>query len=123
MTKVFRPLTIVLFLSALLSIAVLFLADACHAFTVTPLHQTVGALALIFIGSSYVCLQLSARRSPVGLLKGLLLGLAFVLWGGEQFLPPGRLVTAMDASVITIFVVDLSLIIAQHLKQRDHETP
>lgn len=29
----------------------------------------------------------------------------------------------MDASVVTIFVVDLSLIIVEHLRRKDHELP
>jgi hypothetical protein len=48
-------------------------------------------------------------------IKGIALGLAFVLWGGEQLLPPSRLVTVMDEGAVTIFVVDVSLIIRQHL--------
>jgi len=53
----------------------------------------------------------------------VLLGLAFVLWGGGQLLPPTSRVTIMDASVVTIFVVDLSLIIVEHLRRKDHELP
>ena len=51
------------------------------------------------------------------------LGLAFVLWGAEQLLPVSRWVTAMDCLVVTIFVIDLSLITIEHLKRKDHELP
>ena len=75
----------------------------------------------MFIGASYISLQLTGRRRWNEMLKGVLLGLAFLLWGGEQFMPAGPLATAMDSSVITIFVVDLSLIIVEHLRHNDHE--
>ena len=83
----------------------------------------MGALPLILIGLSYISFQLSAERGRSERAKGLLLGLAFVLWGTEQLLPPSAWVTVMDNLVITIFVVDLALIIIEHLKRKDHELP
>ena len=43
----------------------------------------------------------------------MLLGAAFVLWGAEQFLDPGKLLIILDSAVIVIFVVDLFLIILE----------
>jgi len=83
----------------------------------------MGALPLICIGLSYISFQLSAERERSELVKGLLLGIAFVFWGSEQLLPSSPLVTVMDSIVITIFVVDLGLIIVEHLKRKDHEIP
>ena len=103
---------------ALLSLACLLCGDAFSSLATTPLHQRSGALALIFVGLSYGVLRASREREPGELVKGVLLGLAFVLWGGEQFLPAGKLVTAVDTLVIAIFVVDLSLIIHQASKKR-----
>lgn len=80
-------------------------------------------MPLILIGLSYISLQFSARRQRAERVKGILLGVAFVLWGAEQLLPPTSLVTVMDASVVTIFVVDLSLIIVEHLRRKDHDLP
>jgi hypothetical protein len=123
MTKLFRCLSIIFFISALAGIATLLTSDMLHRLDLTLLHQRAGSLSLIFIGMSYISLQLSALRRWDELIKGILLGIAFFLWGGELFVPPGMLVTAMDSIVITIFVVDLSLIIVQHLKLKDHEIP
>ena len=81
------------------------------------------ALPLILIGLSYMSFQLSVERGRSERAKGLLLGLAIVLWGTEQLLPPSAWVTVMDSLVITIFVVDLALIIVEHLKHKDHEIP
>jgi len=123
MRFLFRWLSTLLFLTALLGIFMLLGFDAWHRLQLTSIHQRAGAASLMLIGGSYICLQLSRPRRWMELIKGLLLGLAFVLWGGELFVPPGCLVTAMDSLVITIFVVDLSLIIYEHLQRRDHETP
>jgi hypothetical protein len=123
MSKLFRGVSVVCCLSALAAIAALIISDAIHRLTLTPVHQQTGGLALMLIGSSYIGLQLSVKRSSSEMLKGILLGTAFVLWGAEQLLSPSRLVTAMDTAVVTIFVVDLGLIITEHLKRKDHETP
>lgn len=66
---------------------------------------------MIFVGLSFVCTQLSADSRWNEKLKGILLGMAFALWGGEQYLAPGALVTAVDSLVVTIFVADLGLVI------------
>jgi hypothetical protein len=123
MTKLFRGLSVACCLSALATIATLLVSDGIHRLKPTSVHQHVGAFSLILIGFSYVCLQLSAQRPRGEMLKGVLLGVAFLLWGCEQLLPPSNLVTAMDTAVVTIFVADLSLIIFQHLRRKDHETP
>jgi hypothetical protein len=72
---------------------------------------------LILIGCSCACLQLISRRPRQELVKGILLGSAFALWGVEQLLPTGRWTTAMDTAVISIFVVDLGMIIINGLER------
>jgi len=118
MTKLLRSLSRILFLSALAGLAVLLISDGANGLRLTLFHQQSGAVALILIGASYLSLQLGARQRWNQKLKGVFLGLAFVLWGSEQFLPASRLVTLMDSAVITIFVVDLGLIILERLKER-----
>jgi len=123
MTKLFRGFSLLLFVSALGALAVLLASDAAHALRLTIFHQQSGAVALILIGASYVSLQLSSGGSWNETIKGIFLGLAFILWGGEQFLPASWVVTLMDSAVITIFVVDLGLIILGRLKRSDQRTP
>jgi hypothetical protein len=123
MTALFRRLSVFSFTAALLGIAALLLFDTLNHLRLTPVHQRLGALSLMLIGFSYIMLQLSARRRWNEMLKGVLLGTAFLLWGCEQLLPPSPLVTAMDGAVIAIFVVDLSLIILEYLRRQDHEAP
>lgn len=118
MRKLLRGCSVLLFLLALAGIATLLATDALHGLRLTLFHQQAGAGALILIGSSYIALQLSLRRRRREALKGIFLGAAFVLWGGEQFLPPGRGVTLIDSAVITIFVVDLSLIVIDQVRAK-----
>ena len=99
------------------------MSDALRGQRVSPVHSHLAAVPLLLIGASYLCLQLSARRTRGEMVQGLLLGGAFVLWGAEQLLPPSRLVTVMDGLVVTIFVADLSAIILEHLKRNDHDLP
>ncbi|HXA14593.1 MAG TPA: hypothetical protein VNW23_05655 [Opitutaceae bacterium] len=123
MTKLFRGLSLLLFLLAVGEIIILLFSDISHALQLTSFHQQAGAVALILIGASYISLQLSLKRRWNEKLKGIFLGLAFVLWGSEQFLPASQVVTLMDSAVITIFVVDLGLIILDYLKRGDHQAP
>lgn len=121
MATLFRWLSTVLFISALLAMLTVLASDAVNALTLTALHRHAGALSFMLIGSSYVALQLSLRRPRIEKLKAILLGVAFLFWGSGQFLPPSPWATAMDAAVVVIFVVDLSLIIVESLKQNHYE--
>jgi hypothetical protein len=123
MTKLLRGLSLLLFLLAVGGIIVLLTSDVSHGLRLTAFHQQSSALALVLIGASYISLQLSAKRRWNEKLKGIFLGFAFVLWGSEQFLPASRMVTLMDSAVITIFVVDLGLIILDYLRRKDDQAP
>jgi hypothetical protein len=119
MAKWLRWLSLALLVAALAAVICLLAFDGVNRLTMTFLHQQAGAWALIFIGASYICLQMAIRQPTRARVKGVLLGVAFGLWGTEQFLPPGPLVTAMDSAVVTIFVVDLGLIVADQLRKGD----
>jgi len=119
MAKTFRALSKLFFISALTGIVALVFSDVINKFRFTAFHQKAGALPLIFIGLSYFCFQLSTNKKLKEKTKGILLGIAFIFWGSEQYLKNSPLVTIMDSMVIIIFVVDLSLIIAEHLKSND----
>lgn len=118
MATLFRWLCTIFFVSALIAMVTLLVADALNALTLTSLHRRAGALSFMLIGSSYVALQLSFRRPLGEKVKAILLGVAFLFWGSGQFLPPSPWATAMDAAVVVIFVVDLSLIIIESLKRK-----
>jgi hypothetical protein len=113
-----RVLSGLLFLLALVALAALLLPDLWLRFEPTARHPQAAAFALIFVGSSFVCLQLGAGGRGKEKLKGVLLGLAFVLWGGEHYLPSGAWVTGVDCAVVAIFVLDLGWVIVGGLGRR-----
>lgn len=74
------------------------------------------AVALIAIGISYSALILTLRRTFGRRLVGIFMGLAFMLWGLEQFLNDQAVISFMDDIVVFLFVVDLSIVIRQNLR-------
>jgi hypothetical protein len=99
------------------TVGFLAVSDVIHGLQPSGLHSHLGALALIMVGSSCMSLQVISRRPRRDIAKGITLGAAFVLWGVEQLLPASRWTTAMDTSVIMIFVIDLGLIILDGLER------
>ncbi len=123
MKKPLRSLSALLLVSALAGTMTLLVFDVLNHLRLTPVHQRAGALSFMLIGVSYISLQLGTWRKWREQFKGVLLGLGFLLWGSEQFLPPGPLVTVMDCLVVLIFVSDLGLVIVGRLRQKDDRTP
>jgi hypothetical protein len=111
MRRVCLWLSALLFLAALAALLTMLGSDLWRGFRPSERHQRAGGGALVFAGLSFVCLLWGQKSRGAGLIRGLLLGLAFVLWGAEAFLPAGPRTTAIDAAVIAIFVLDLGLII------------
>jgi hypothetical protein len=116
MAKLYQRLSLLLLIASWVGLIGLLCTDGIHRLHFTPAHQRLSALALIFIGLSYGVFQFAAVRRSSERLKGLLLATAFVLWGSEQFLPASPIMTLLDSVVIGIFVVDISLVIVDRLK-------
>jgi len=74
------------------------------------------AVPLIAIGISYSILIITLRRTVGQRLVGIFMGLAFVLWGLEQFLSDHAVISFIDDIVVFLFVVDLSIVIRQNLR-------
>jgi DNA replication protein DnaC len=126
----FRPGPVVLWVQAglrLLSFATLWLAILSASFLILrhtlplllgwqPSIPFKSAIPLIAIGISYFVLIISLRRTLGQRLVGIFIGLAFVLWGLEQFLSDKAVVSFIDDVVVFLFVVDLSIVIRHNLK-------
>jgi DNA replication protein DnaC len=74
------------------------------------------AVPLMAIGISYFILILTLRRTLGQRLVGIFIGLAFVLWGLEQFLRDQTAISFIDDVVVFLFVVDLSIVIRHNLR-------
>ena len=114
-----HTLSLLLFVLALAGIVALVGTDLLHQYRVTLLHQHLDAWPLILIGLSYIALQVAEKQSHADRAKGIFLGIAFLFWGTEQLLPPSRLVTFLDEGAVTIFVLDVSVIVWSRLNRRD----
>lgn len=75
----------------------------------------LSALPLLLGGAAYIVLQAIAKPRPLELLKRLMLGAAFLLWGIVQLMPPGDLATELGNVVISLYVIDLGLMIRSDL--------
>ena len=78
------------------------------------------AVPLILIGIAFACLQFVVSRNRVQILLGLLVALAFILWGTEQFLSNPGIISFIDDFVVFLFVLDLGIVIYGHLKPGPH---
>jgi len=115
MEKLPRLCGAILFGCALGALITLLASDAYSHFQDTAFHRKAGDWSFLLVGLSYIALQFKTKQGVGETIKKLLLGGGFTLWGTEQFLPQGRLSTAVDTAVIVIFVVDLGLVIVQQL--------
>lgn len=116
-TKTFWRTAALLAGLSLAALAVLVVGDARHELSPSRFHGRAGGLALIFAGASYMVLHLGGSQGRGERGRALLLGAAFVLWGGEQFVSSGRFQTLMDLIVVAVFVIDLCLVIAAKFAQ------
>ena len=80
-------------------------------------HAPLSAMPLLLAGSSYIALQAALRPAPMELLRRLMLGSAFVLWGIVQLMPPSTLATDLGDLVIALYVFDLGLMVQAELQR------
>jgi len=89
-----------------------------------PLPFSVkSGVPLLAIGLSYISLVVTLPRSPSQYLVGILVGVAFVLWGSEQFLKNREIISFIDDCVVFLFVTDLSIVIRRNFRECAHEGP
>ena len=113
--KTSRYLSLLLLAGSIVGVAGLWWGDAGRGFKFDTDHTRRGSIPFILLGFAFMAYQLSLNIPWPQRIKGLMLGVAFALWGSEQFLPPGPGLTLMDNVVVMIFVVDLGLIIVGQL--------
>jgi hypothetical protein len=80
------------------------------------------AIPLIAIGISYISLVFTIPRTAAQRVLGVLVGLAFVLWGAEQFIGDAGWVSLIDDVVVFLFVLDLSIVIRENLTRSATES-
>ena len=78
------------------------------------------AIPLILIGTAFASLQFALPRTRWQMLLGLMVALAFILWGTQQFISNQSIVSFIDDVVVLLFVIDLSIVICGHLRPGVH---
>ncbi len=111
--KTLAWLSLVLLGAAVASALALWGGDVRARFEITSWHRNAESLAMMLVGLAYVTCQFIQDQPREKTVKGTLLGAAFFLWGLEQFLPEGSLLTFIDSLIITFFVIDLGLVIIE----------
>jgi hypothetical protein len=111
-----RILSSIALVLAVSSAFVVLALDCLHPFA--PFLESwrlKSAFPLLFVGISYACLQFTSPRSWKEFALGLSVGIAFMLWGAEQFVPFPAVRAWIDDGVMFLFVLDLSIVIRRHL--------
>ena len=75
------------------------------------LWKLKSAVPLFAIGLSYICLMATVQRTVAQRVLGFVVGIAFIMWGMEQFIVDQEWISFIDDIVVLLFVFDLSLVI------------
>jgi hypothetical protein len=113
--KLIRFLNWLLVISALLTGILLLLNDI---FTFSFPHAPISSAPLLLIGAAYLAFQLLTGPTLLDLCKSLIVSSAFILWGIDQILPPSWFAATLGDVVIVLYVIDLSWLMIDRLKQK-----
>jgi len=105
-------------IAAIVAAAILLIFDARPFPSSLFDHSPLSAMPLLLAGASYVVLQAMLRPRPMELIRRLMLGGAFLLWGIVQLMRAGALATDLGDVVITLYVIDLGLMVQAELQRR-----
>jgi len=81
------------------------------------------AIPLIVIGLSYLSLIFTVPRTWGQRFLGVLVSVAFIFWGAEQFMNDVRWISLIDDIVVFLFVLDLSIVIRKNLAESSVKRP
>jgi hypothetical protein len=113
--KLIRFLNWLLVIFALLAGILLLLSDI---FSFSFPHAPISSAPLLLIGAAYLAFQLLTGPTLLDLCKALIVSSAFILWGIDQILSPGWFATTLGDVVIVLYVIDLSWLMLDRLKQK-----
>jgi len=109
--KFFLTASGLLFAASLTRLIVLGWTDLQRGLPFDSEHLKMVSPPILLIGVAFIALQLGFDQPWSKRLKGILLGLAFAIWGSETYLPVAGLVTVLDDIAMSIFVIDLGIVI------------
>lgn len=106
-----RAIGAMLALAAVFAGAGLLAGDLAAGLAGRAAHAPLSAAPLLIVGAAFMMMLPLARPGPVEWVKRAMVGAAFILWGVAQLMPPGAAATTLGDLVITLYVIDLALVI------------
>jgi len=106
-----RLLALTLGLAALTALAALLVWDITPRSFPESAHLLLGSAPLAIIAIAYLTHQAHSRPSRGGVLRAVILALAFLCWAENQLLGDGGLATLFNDLAIALFVIDVFLTI------------
>lgn len=85
-----------------------------NQFVTAEVHGWLSSLPLLLAGAGFALLQIRLRPPRATLWRRLLLAAAFVGWGIDQILAPGRVALFLGDAVIAAYVLDLYWMAQEH---------
>jgi uncharacterized membrane protein len=107
-----RRLPLALGVVTLVSVAALFVQDACPAWFPAKSHDSLAAFSLAMIALAYLAFRLARRPAPMELAKAVMLAAAFLFWAANQFWPNLPQAALFNDVAIGLFVFDVFLVIS-----------
>ncbi len=89
----------------------LMLGDIAGGLAGRAAHAPASAAPLLIVGAAFFTMLPLTRPGPMEWIKRAMVGAAFILWGGAQLMPPGAAAATLGDLVITLYVIDLALVI------------
>jgi|SRR5579859_1457097 len=106
-----RAIPAILAVATLISVAVLFAWDIFPKLFPARAHNFLAALPLALIAIAYLLYQYARQPAAMEFVKGLMLAVAFLCWGANQFWPDMSQATLLNDIAIALFVLDVFLVI------------
>ena len=106
-----RAVPVLLGVVTMVCVAVLLACDVFPALLPANLHGFVEASPLALIAFAYLLYQVMHRPSLREWIKAVLLAAAFLFWSANQFWPNPHQATIFNDIAISLFVLDVFLVI------------
>ncbi len=90
---------------------VLLIGDLAAGLAARAAHAPISAAPLLMVGAAFMVVLPLTRPGWREFIKRAMVGAAFILWGIAQLMPPGVAATTLGDLVITLYVIDLALVI------------
>jgi hypothetical protein len=106
-----RTPAVILGVITLADVLALLVWDAFPAIFPAGSHDVLGAVSLALIAVAYLVYQLERWPAAAEFFKAIMLAAAFLFWAANQFWPNSPRATLFNDIAITLFVLDVFLVI------------